>query len=126
MYVMARAESRPDGCGFVRFSGFVCKRKIASATLVMYRTNSRLVANLEDVEVVQCERGKGYGRRLLLKLVSYLQVYARAHSESIELKFTSRPSRVEANHLYQNLGFQLAATATSGGTNLYKMTISPS
>lgn len=126
MYVMARAENHPDGCGFVRFSGFVFKRKIASATLVMYRTNSRLVANLEDVEVVQCERGKGYGRRLLLKLVRYLRVYAQAHGESIELKFTSRPSRVEANHLYQSLGFQLAATATPGGTNLYKMTISPS
>lgn len=125
MYVMARAESHPDGCRFVRFSGFVFKRKIANATLVMYRTNSRLVANLEDVEVVQCERGKGYGRRLLLKLVSYLQAYAQVHGESIELKFTSRPSRVKANHLYRSLGFQLAATATPGGTNLYKMTISP-
>lgn len=125
MYVMARAESHPDGCRFVRFSGFVFKRKIAKATLVMYRTNSRLVANLEDVEVVQCERGKGYGRRLLLKLVSYLRAYAQVHGESIELKFTSRPSRLEANHLYRSLGFQLAATATPGGTNLYKMTISP-
>lgn len=122
---MARVEENLNGDTFVRFSGFVFKRKIAGATLVMYRTASRLVANLEDVEVVERERGKGYGKRLLLRLMGYLQAYARERGEQIELKFTSRPSRVEANRLYQSLGFQLMAVATPGGTNLYKMTISP-
>lgn len=123
MYVMARVDECDNFGTFVRFSGFVFKKKIANATLVMYRTNSRLVANLDDVEVVECERGKGYGQRLLLRLVSYLRAYARACGEPVELKFTSRPSRLVANHMYQTLGFELVACTTPDGTNLYKMTI---
>ncbi len=56
---------------------------------------------VEDV-VVDCKyRGRSYGRRLVDYAIDYIRKQGKAM-----LMLTSRPSRVEANRLYQSVGFQ--------------------
>ena len=82
-----------------------------------------MYAYLHDVLVKEEYRGRGYGRQLMMGVLVALQEYADDTCKSIKLQFTSSPTRVAANSLYQSLGFELVATATSGGTNLYQRII---
>ena len=58
-------------------------------------------ARLNDVVVDESARGQGLGRRLTQMVVDW----AWAHGADA-LQFTSRPSRVAANALYQSMGFK--------------------
>jgi len=60
---------------------------------------------IEDVVVDISHRGKGIGKELTLFALEYARSLG---AKSIEL--TSRPSRIEANRLYQKLGFELRET----------------
>ncbi len=67
---------------------------------------------IEDVVVEETQRGKGYGRELVL--------FAIRFAKSIGAKkigLTSKPIRVAANKLYQELGF------VKSETNVYKYLI---
>jgi ribosomal protein S18 acetylase RimI-like enzyme len=71
-------------------------------TLVTFPLPSGLRARIEDVVVDQDARGRGVGSALTMAALDLAQAQG---ARSIDL--TSRAARVEANRLYQRLGFQL-------------------
>jgi ribosomal protein S18 acetylase RimI-like enzyme len=75
---------------------------VGMLTLVSFPLPSGLRARIEDVVVDQDARGQGVGTALTMAAVELAQ---RQGARSIDL--TSRASRIEANRLYQQLGFQL-------------------
>jgi ribosomal protein S18 acetylase RimI-like enzyme len=75
---------------------------IGMLTLVTFPLPSGLRARIEDVVVDQAARGHGVGTALTM---AALEVAQQQGARSIDL--TSRASRVAANSLYQQLGFQL-------------------
>ena len=83
---------------------------VGMLTLVIYQTPTGTHAWIEDVVVDEKVRCKGYGKMLTLAAIDFAE---RNHAKAISL--TSRPFREAANHLYQNLGFQLQ------DTNLYRL-----
>jgi ribosomal protein S18 acetylase RimI-like enzyme len=84
---------------------FVARRDgtiVGMLTLVTFPLPSGLRARIEDVVVDQDARGRGVGSALTMAALDLAQAQG---ARSIDL--TSRASRVEANRLYQQLGFQL-------------------
>jgi ribosomal protein S18 acetylase RimI-like enzyme len=75
---------------------------VGMLTLVTFPLPSGLRARIEDVVVDRDARGQGVGTALTMAAID--QAQARG-ARSIDL--TSRASRVAANRLYQQLGFQL-------------------
>jgi ribosomal protein S18 acetylase RimI-like enzyme len=75
---------------------------VGMLTLVTFPLPSGLRARIEDVVVDQDARGQGVGTALTLAAIDLAQ---QQGARSIDL--TSRASRVAANRLYQQLGFQL-------------------
>ena len=75
---------------------------VGMLTLVTYPLPSGLRARIEDVVVDRDARGHGIGTALTM---AALDLARQQGARSVEL--TSRASRVEANQLYQQLGFQL-------------------
>ncbi|HEX6677216.1 MAG TPA: GNAT family N-acetyltransferase [Actinomycetes bacterium] len=75
---------------------------VGMLTLVTFPLPSGLRARIEDVVVDQAARGQGIGTALTY---AALRLAQRHGARSVDL--TSRPSRVAANRLYQQLGFQL-------------------
>ncbi len=83
---------------------------IGMATLVIIVILSGRFGRIEDVVVHDEYRGQGIGKSLIGKLI--------AEAKSLGLKridLNSRPTRIEANKMYQSLGFSLV------GTNLYRL-----
>ena len=74
-------------------------------TLVTYDIPSGHKVWIEDLVVDESQRGKGYGRELMLFAISFAK---STGARSIEL--TSRPSRIAANQLYRKLGFVIRET----------------
>ncbi len=60
---------------------------------------------IEDVVVDESQRGRGFGRELILFAIEFARA-SGAHT----IELTSRPSRVGANQLYQNAGFVIRET----------------
>lgn len=60
---------------------------------------------IEDVVVDDSQRGKGIGKELMIFAIDFAK---STGAKSVEL--TSRPSRVSANKLYQQMGFVLRET----------------
>lgn len=82
---------------------------IATATLAVFSSPTGRKASIEDVVVLPQYQGHGIGRDLVKHVLD------EAHRLSpITLQLTSRPSRIAANALYRNLGFQQKET------NFYK------
>lgn len=78
---------------------------IGMATLAIVTILAGRIGRIEDVVVDTEYRGQGIGRCLMERLIT--------EAESIgldRLELTSNPARVEANRLYQELGFLLVAT----------------
>lgn len=89
------------------------------------------IAEIHDVVVDPSCRGEGLGERLMLALIDHAKRYAEERGESVIIALTSKPSRVAANKLYLKLGFTLTArhwrkNHVCVGTNLYRMTVTPS
>ncbi|HXW36128.1 MAG TPA: GNAT family N-acetyltransferase [Acidimicrobiales bacterium] len=81
------------------------ERVVGTLTLGLYRAPTGLRAWIEDVVVDSDARGLGVGAALVR------QALVRAQSLGARtVDLTSRPSREEANRLYQKLGFSLRAT----------------
>jgi ribosomal protein S18 acetylase RimI-like enzyme len=78
-------------------------------TLATCRIPSGLKIWIEDVVVDEAHRGEGLGRKMMLHAIEYCKTLG---AKTIEL--TSRPARIEANRLYQKLGF------IQYETNVYK------
>jgi ribosomal protein S18 acetylase RimI-like enzyme len=74
---------------------------VGSLTLVMFRVPTGLRAWIEDVVVDGATRGAGVGQALVEHAIS---IARHAGARSVDL--TSRPSRVDANRLYERAGFQ--------------------
>jgi ribosomal protein S18 acetylase RimI-like enzyme len=75
---------------------------VGMLTLVTFPLPSGLRARIEDVVVDQNARGQGVGTTLTMAAIDLAQEQG---ARSVDL--TSRASRVAANRLYQQLGFQL-------------------
>jgi ribosomal protein S18 acetylase RimI-like enzyme len=75
---------------------------VGMLTLVTFPLPSGLRARIEDVVVDQDARGQGVGTALTMAALGLAQ---QQGARSVDL--TSRASRVAANRLYQQLGFQL-------------------
>ena len=82
---------------------------VGTLTLVIFRIPTGLRAWIEDVVVDSSARGRGAGTALVL---AALREAADRGAKTVDL--TSRPSREEANRLYQSLGFARRET------NLYR------
>jgi ribosomal protein S18 acetylase RimI-like enzyme len=78
---------------------------VGSLTLAHFRVPTGVRAWIEDVVVDEARRGTGIGEAL----VAAAKERARAEgAKSVDL--TSRPSREDANRLYQRLGFEARTT----------------
>jgi ribosomal protein S18 acetylase RimI-like enzyme len=84
---------------FIARSGGVI---VGMLTLVTFPLPSGLRARIEDVVVDQDARGRGVGTALTMAAIDLAQ---QQDARSIDL--TSRASRVAANRLYEQLGFQI-------------------
>ena len=85
------------------------KEIVGMLTIGTYFTPTGTKVWIEDVVVDESQRGKGFGKELILFAISY--------SGSLDAKaiaLTSRPSRTAANNLYKEMGF------VQYETNVYK------
>jgi ribosomal protein S18 acetylase RimI-like enzyme len=83
---------------------------IGTATLVTFRIPTGMRAWIEDVVVDEAGRGEGVGRALTDAMVD------RAREQGCRtVDLTSRPSREQANRLYQRAGFERR------DTNVYRL-----
>ena len=78
---------------------------VGSLTLVLFRIPTAVRAWIEDVVVDESARGRGVASALVNRA---LEQAAVAGARTVDL--TSRPSRQDANRLYQELGFELRET----------------
>ena len=83
-------------------------------TLALYPCPTGWKAWIEDVVVDAQYRGKGYGKLLVNHAIDVIREKAQTYG-NLSLMLTSRPSRISANQLYQQLGFEKRET------NVYKM-----
>ena len=84
---------------------------VGTLTLVLFRIPTGVRAWIEDVVVDEGARGSGVGRSLN---EAAMERALAAGAVSVDL--TSRPSREDANRLYQRLGF------SKRETNVYRFT----
>jgi len=101
------------------------ERCAGMATIFFQRVASRWVAEIHDVVVDKQFRRRGVGELLLDRLLAEAERYANNFKEKIKVDLTSKPDRIAANKMYKKAGFTLIATATKGGTNLYRKIMTP-
>lgn len=82
---------------------------LGMCTLAIYDAPTGRKAWIEDVVVDSDARGMGLGRKLVNHAIQQAHRYA-----PVTLMLTSRPSRIAANKLYQDMGFE------NKETNVYK------
>jgi ribosomal protein S18 acetylase RimI-like enzyme len=76
-------------------------RLVGTATLVVFRIPTALRAWIEDVVTDEAARGQGVATALTKAMIE------RARERGCKtVDLTSRPSREDANRLYQRLGFE--------------------
>jgi len=88
------------------------KQIVGMLTIVTYDIPTGTKVWIEDVVVDESQRGKGFGKELMIFAIEFAKSIG---AKAIEL--TSRPSRVAANKLYQELGFVIRET------NFFKLNI---
>lgn len=81
-------------------------------SLALYTTPTGRKAWIEDVVVDKDYRGMKIGRQMIEKAIKYAHKYSPC-----TIMLTSKPSRIAANALYSNAGFDRK------NTNVYKMDI---
>lgn len=74
---------------------------VATGTLCVMHTLEFTIASVESVVVNSLCRGKGYGKMVMMKMMDAAKDLGVHH-----IHLTSNPLRVEANGLYQKLGFE--------------------
>ena len=83
---------------------------VATGTLCIKHTLEFTIADIESVVVSSKCRGRGYGKELMTAMIEAAKMMNVHH-----IQLTSNPTRVAANRLYQELGFERYET------NCYKM-----
>ena len=83
---------------------------LATGTLCIKHTLEFTIADIESVVVSSKCRGRGYGKELMTAMIEAAKKMNVHH-----IQLTSRPARIAANQLYQELGFERYET------NSYKM-----
>ena len=83
---------------------------LATGTLCIKHTLEFTIADIESVVVSSKCRGRGYGKDLMMAMIEAAKGFKVHH-----IQLTSRPARIAANQLYQELGFERYET------NSYKM-----
>ena len=83
---------------------------VATGTLCIKHTLELTIADIESVVVSSKCRGRGYGKELMTAMIEAAKKMNVHH-----IQLTSNPSRLAANQLYQELGFERYET------NCYKM-----
>lgn len=89
-----------------------CGHIVATGTLCIKHTLEFTIADIESVVVSSKCRGRGYGKELMTAMIEAAKKMNVHH-----IQLTSRPARVAANKLYQDLGFERYET------NCYKMVL---
>ncbi len=74
---------------------------LATGTLCVKHTLEFTIADIESVVVSSKCRGRGYGKELMTAMIEAAKSFKVHH-----IQLTSRPARVAANKLYQDLGFE--------------------
>jgi len=83
---------------------------VGTYTLVIFRIPTGATARIEDVVVEEKWRGKGVGKKMMKHAIELVK------KEGIfKIELTSHHSRIEANKLYQSLGFEQIET------NVYRL-----
>ncbi len=94
------------------FAGTENDEIVGTISLVVYKIPTGNKAWIEDVIVDETMRGKGYGRKLMLHAIEF------AKSRGIsKINLTSNPTRIAANKMYQQLGFEQYIT------NMYRLEV---
>lgn len=78
---------------------------IGTYTLVIFSLPTGSSARVEDVVVDERWRGKGIGKEMMIHAVEFAK-----SKNVVKIELTSHPSRIEANNLYQSLGFSKIET----------------
>ena len=86
---------------------------VGMASLGTYLAPTGRKAWIEDVVVLPQMQGQGIGRKLIEHIIDFVN----HHMAPCSLMLTSHPSRIAANGLYRNVGFEQRIT------NVYKMAI---
>lgn len=86
---------------------------VAMTTLAHYYSPTGCKAWIEDVVVDSNHRQKGVGRAV----VEFATEYCKENYSPCTLMLTSNPSRIAANELYRNIGFEQKIT------NVYKKSL---
>jgi len=74
---------------------------VATGTLCIKHTLEFTIADIESVVVSSKCRGRGYGKELMTAMIEAAKKMNVHH-----IQLTSNPTRVAANQLYQELGFE--------------------
>ena len=74
---------------------------LATGTLCIKHTLEFTIADIESVVVSSKCRGRGYGKELMTAMIEAAKKMNVHH-----IQLTSRPARVAANQMYQDLGFE--------------------
>ena len=74
---------------------------VATGTLCIKHTLEFTIADIESVVVSSMCRGHGYGKELMTAMIEAAKKMNVHH-----IQLTSKPARVAANQLYQDLGFE--------------------
>ena len=90
------------------------KKLIGMISVAIFPIPSGMRCWIEDIVVDRMHRGKGLGKKLMKHAIEYAQ---ECGAQCIDL--TSRPSRIEANEMYQRMGFEKRET------NVYRMQVAP-
>ena len=88
------------------------KKIVGTVTLIVIHQITGYKGYVEDVVVDEKYRGRGFGKKLILHIISLAK---KMDIESLELK--SEPYRIVANILYKKMGFKIKEA------NVYKMRI---
>lgn len=107
---MVRRTVEASGTHFIAIAAE--EHIIGCASLCVFESPTGRKASIEDVVVSSAYRGQHIGKQLMQHVIEYAKTLA-----PINLQLTSRPERIEANKLYQSLGFQKRET------NAYRMEI---
>ena len=83
---------------------FVCENEDGEITGMLTLTTYNIPTGtkfwIEDVVIDETQRGKGFGKELMLHAIRFAESMG---AKAVDL--TSRPYRIAANQLYQDLGF---------------------
>jgi ribosomal protein S18 acetylase RimI-like enzyme len=85
---------------------------VGTATVIVYTSPAWTKARIEDVVVDADARGRGIGEALVNACIEH----ARKHEATL-VELQSRQSRLQANRLYQRMGFELR------DSNVYRLAL---